>query len=112
MNSIELLKNLYQLNNATMAELVAQTSFSQSSVRSILKSLENKGILTLQNVDQSSGGRCPGRYTFSKEHFQILSVFVDEGTVDLKLKDILDNTIFHKHIVCSLNEELENIKYV
>ena len=56
MNSIELLKNLYQLNNATMAELVAQTSFSQSSVRSILKSLENKGILTLQNVDQSSGG--------------------------------------------------------
>lgn len=109
MNSIELLKKLYQLNNATMAELVAQTSFSQSSVRSILKSLENKGILTLQNVDQSSGGRCPGRYTFSKEHFQILSVFVDEGTVDLKLKDILDNTIFHKHIVCSLNEELENI---
>ena len=49
------------------------------------KSLENKGILTLQNVDQSSGGRCPGRYTFSKEHFQILSVFVDEGTVDLML---------------------------
>ena len=49
------------------------------------------------------------RYTFSKSYFQILSVFVDEGTVDIRVKDILNDILFHKHIVCDLNDKLENM---
>lgn len=109
MNSMSLLKELNILKNATMSELVNITHFSQSSVRSILRDLESKGILSLQKIDQSSGGRCPARYTFSKSYFQILSVFVDEGTVDIRVKDILNDILFHKHIVCDLNDKLENM---
>ncbi|WP_296878253.1 ROK family protein [Thomasclavelia sp.] len=109
LNSLVLLKKLYQVKDATMAELVKTTQFSQSSVRSILKDLETKKILVLKNIDQSSGGRCPARYTFSKEYFQILSVFIDEGTVEIMLKDIFNQEIFSKHLVCKLNAELENI---
>lgn len=55
MNSMSLLKELNILKNATMSELVNITHFSQSSVRS---------ILSLQKIDQSSGGRCSSIYIF------------------------------------------------
>ena len=107
MNSLLLLNQLYEIQSATMSELVKVTHLSQSSVRSILKSLESKGILTLDHMEQSNGGRCPGRYTFSVEHFQILSVFIDEGYVDIIQKDILQKESMKEHIKCELNEELE-----
>lgn len=102
-----LLEKLYVLKDATMAELVEQTAFSQSSVRSILKDLESRGVLTLTAQDKSSGGRCPGRYSFAMEKFRILCVFIDEGTVEICLKDANGKELFYEHIVCEMNARLE-----
>lgn len=109
LNGIELLKVLYTLDNATMLELVETTHFSQSLVRSLLKTLESKGILLQKTIDQSTGGRCPVRYTFAEDYFQILSVFVDEGTVEICIKDIFHQEKMYRHYICGLNEELETI---
>lgn len=113
-NSNALLHTLLHHKSATMSELVKESGLSQSSVRSILRNLESKGYLVLQTMDQSSGGRCPGRYTFSESFFRVLSVFVDEGTVEIVIKDALENILLKEHICCDLNEELEAllIEYV
>lgn len=107
MNSEHLLKVLYSLKNATMAELVKESQLSQSSVRSILKELVEKEVLCLQAIDKSSGGRCPGRYTFSSRYLKILSVFIDEGTVDILVKDILEVIYFKEHLVIEMDARLE-----
>lgn len=106
-NSITLLKKLYALKSATMLELVEATNLSQSSVRSILKDLENKNILLLQTIDKSTDGRCAGRYTFNKNYFNILQVFVDEGEVEIRLSDIFKHNIYRENIKCDLDEKLE-----
>ena len=108
LNSIHLLNQLYPLQNATMAELVSKTNFSQSSVRSILKDLESKHILVMKTTDPSTGGRCPGRYTFVEDEFYILSIFIDEGTVEVCLKDIFEQVLLKEHWVCEMNEALKD----
>lgn len=109
MNSITLLKELYQHSHATMSELVENTNFSQSLVRSILKDLETKEILHVKNIDQSSGGRCPSRYTFNKDYFQILSVFINEGIVLFIVKDIFNSILYQDQKKYDTDEELEKM---
>lgn len=111
MNCITLLQKLYQLKTATMAELMQATMFSQSATRSSLKALEEKQVVSLSAMDTSSGGRCPGRYAFVKERFLILSVFIDEGTVILSLKDIDGHCTLQETISCDFDEHLEEYLY-
>lgn len=105
LNSIHLLKKLYELKNATMLELIEATDFSQSSVRSLLKDLEGKEILALETVDQSTGGRCPGRYTFVKNMFSVLSIFNDERKISIVFKDIFENVLINIQIDCDFDDE-------
>lgn len=108
-NSMMLLEKLYEAKSATMLELENMTQFSQSAVRSIIKELEKKNILVSQTMDSSTGGRCPVRYTFSNQHFQVLSIFIDEGSVEIKIKDALQHVTLDQHVNCELNVELEKI---
>ena len=107
MNGVILLKELYRLSDATMGELMQKKHFSQSLVRSLLKDLESKERLMVKNIDRSSGGRYPTRYTFNKAFFHVLSVFIGEGTVDFVLKDIFDHILFQTRTHCQLDQQLE-----
>lgn len=109
LNSIALLEKLYGLSNATMAELVQETHFSQSLVRSILQILKEKNILMIKNVEQSSGGRCPSRYSFNASYFQILSVFFDEGQVYMSIKNIFNEELYHQQLTMFIDDHIDDL---
>lgn len=108
LNSLEVVKAMYCFHHATMAELAKETGFSNSAIRTTLKTLEDTGIIEAATVDLSTGGRCPRRYAFSKQKFITLGLFIDEETVDITIRDITGHDYYQNHLYLRETQELED----
>lgn len=108
LNSLEVVQAMYRFHHATMGELAKETGFSNSAIRSTLKTLEEAGIIEPVSLDLSTGGRCPRRYTFSPVQFITLGVFIDEETVDITIRDIANHDYYQNHVYIKETKELED----
>ncbi|WP_041138247.1 ROK family protein [Beduini massiliensis] len=103
-NSHLLLHHLYIKQNATMYDLVQATHLSQSSVRNMLRQFEENKIVKTIGVDESTGGRCPIRFSLNPDFFSLICLFVHKDYAEckiMKLYEVIESikieyTAFHQ----------------
>lgn len=108
LNAMELLKDMYHDHHGTIAEIASASGFSNSAVRTTLEWLKEKGVLKVQKLDLSTGGRCPRRYAFCQSRFRTLGLFIDDETVDITIRSIAGDDLYQNHVYIKENKELED----
>ena len=84
-NSFLLLHHLYIKQSATMLDLVKETQLSQSSVRNMLRQFEEEGVVKSIGIDDSTGGRCPNRFSLNPNRFCLLCLFVHKEYMEYRV---------------------------
>jgi hypothetical protein len=98
LNTVLVLKAVYQMQTATMNDIIEITGLSQSTVRSILIELEAVNKIVNIGKDASSGGRCPNRYTFHPHAYCLISVYLHRTTAEIKVFHVFYESVMYKQI--------------
>lgn len=106
LNTSLLLKSMFKLKNATMKEIIDDTLLSQSTVRNILIELEENNSIIKVGSDESSGGRCPNRYSFNKENYNLMMIYIHMNSVDIMITDIFYEVKYERNTKFIREEEL------
>ena len=77
-------------HHATMIELLRESELSAPVIKQILEDMEMQGYIEKSMMYTASKGRNAFVYSLSKKRFMVLGVFVDEQTVDISIRDALD----------------------
>lgn len=111
-NSQLLLHHLYMKKDATMLDLVQDTQLSQSSVRNMLRQFEDNNIVESIGVDESTGGRCPVRFSLNPALFSLICLFVHKDYAECKimrLYEVIESSKIEYSSFDQLSDKIKNM---
>lgn len=92
-NQALVIESIRLRENATRAEIVADTGISHTTVRNILTELIAADDIVAIGLDDSSGGRRAERYSLNTGKNYILSVFLEENKLIYNIVNIIGDII-------------------
>jgi len=108
-NELLIINTIRDLEVATRLEIVEATKLSQTTVRTLLKELIERGEVMIAGLLESSGGRRAERYQLNPNGKLILTLIIEETIVFVNVINRLNQMLYQKEYEISIGESITSI---